>query len=162
MIGINLILYCGVEYTEIQSKLRSINISMYSNIDTELNSHYLQRTIVLFSRQTYVVTYNAGIKNAKNINNSFCSQSGFPAATFGECSWQWLLAQAPTAASICRGSALRWLPLPNSRAGDWLSSLEGHLLPSFFAWCLDPALVVPFLGAARSRIHTRVLWAVTE
>lgn len=55
--------------------------------------------------------YHAVMRSAETIDNSFWFQSSFPAVSFGNCSWQWLLAQALNSCFHLQGSALRCLPL---------------------------------------------------
>lgn len=97
---------------------------------------------------------------------SFCSQSGFPAAplaiALGSISWHRL----PTAAPICRGSSLKWLPLAVSpifkSAGRQQLILSSSALVSFLLpLMLGPCSLSTISRAAHRRIH-RVLWADTE
>lgn len=97
---------------------------------------------------------------------SFCSQSGFPEATWaialGSSSWHRL----PTPAPICKGSSLKWLPLAGSSIIKTLGQQQpilslGALTSLVLLLVPGPCSLSTISRAAHSRTH-RVLWTVTE
>lgn len=123
--------------------------------------------MIFLSCQTSVVTYNPVVKSAETTENSFCSQSGFPAATFGNCSWQCFLARAPAAAPICKGSALKWPALAGSPTVRVLGQQQGSLSRRALTSLILPLVPGPCSLCTISVGHTqqdphRVLGAVTE